>query len=437
MRFSKTFLAAGFTASVFAAPIPDEDNGECYWEPEETSSALAVVASSTSASLVASSVSTSAAASLAATKAVTSASVASSVSTSVAASLAATKAVTSASVATSSPSSTAATAAVTTSAVASSSSSASSASSTGALEWLGVNESGAEFGTGNIPGVLGTDYTWPLTASIQTLMDKGMNIFRIPFLMERLAQGTITASLDATYLADLKTIVSFITAAGGHAVIDPHNYGRYSGSIITSTSDFQTFWQNVATEFASDSNVVFDCNNEFHDMPSNTLVAELNQACIDGVRAAGATTQYVFVEGTSYTGAWTWVSSGNADAMVGLTDPSDKIVYEMHQYLDSDGSGTSDTCVSSTIGSERIAAATAWLKANNKKGILGEFAGGANSVCETAVTGLVDALTAASDVWMGAMWWGGGPWWAEYIFSMEPPSGTGYTAYIDTLAKYI
>ena len=50
MRFSKTFLAAGFTASVFAAPIPDEDNGECYWEPEETSSALAVVGNFTCSS---------------------------------------------------------------------------------------------------------------------------------------------------------------------------------------------------------------------------------------------------------------------------------------------------------------------------------------------------------------------------------------------------
>ena len=146
--------------------------------------------------------------------------------------------------------------------------------------------------------MLGTDYIWPDTSSIQILMDKGMNIFRIPFLMERLAQGTMTASLDATYLADLTTVVNFITEAGGHAVVDPHNFGRYDGTVFTSTSDFQTFWINVATEFKSNDNVIFDCNNEFHDEPSNSLVAELNQACIDGVRAAGATTQYIFVEGT-------------------------------------------------------------------------------------------------------------------------------------------
>jgi endoglucanase len=123
--------------------------------------------------------------------------------------------------------------------------------------------------------------------------------------------------------------------------------------------------------------------------------------------------------------------------MGSLTDPSDKIVYEMHQYLDSDGSGTSATCVSGTIGAERVANATTWLKTNMKKGILGEFAGGANDVCKSAVTGMLDSLVAANDVWLGAMWWGGGPWWADYIFSMEPDSGTAYTAYIDTLVKYI
>lgn len=65
--------------------------------------------------------------------------------------------------------------------------------------------------------------------------------------------------------------------------------------------------------------------------------------------------------------------------------------------------------MSSTIGAERIAAATQWLKDNNKKGIIGEFAGGENTQCEQAVVGLLDQLKANTDVWMGAMWWGGGP----------------------------
>lgn len=33
-----------------------------------------------------------------------------------------------------------------------------------------------------------------------------MNVFRIPFLMERLAPNQMTGSLDATYLKDLKSV---------------------------------------------------------------------------------------------------------------------------------------------------------------------------------------------------------------------------------------
>lgn len=39
------------------------------------------------------------------------------------------------------------------------------------------------------------------------------------------------------------------------------------------------------------------------------LVFNLNQAAIDGIRGAGATSQLIFVEGNSWTGAWTWVGS--------------------------------------------------------------------------------------------------------------------------------
>lgn len=30
------------------------------------------------------------------------------------------------------------------------------------FKWFGVNESGAEFGSGSIPGQLGKDYIWPV-----------------------------------------------------------------------------------------------------------------------------------------------------------------------------------------------------------------------------------------------------------------------------------
>jgi endoglucanase len=165
-----------------------------------------------------------------------------------------------------------------------------------------------------------------------------------------------------------------------------------------------------------------------------TLVLDLNQAAVNAIRGVGATSQYIFAEGNSYSGAWTWAAVN--DNLAALTDPENKLMYEMHQYLDSDGSGTSDVCVNNTIGVDRVTSATAWLRTNNKIGIIGEYAGGADEVCLEAVQGMLSYLDANSDVWAGAIWWGGGPWWGSYIFSFEPPSGIGYEYYDSTLKTY-
>ncbi|KAH8819393.1 glycoside hydrolase family 5 protein [Xylogone sp. PMI_703] len=301
------------------------------------------------------------------------------------------------------------------------------------FKWVGVDESGAEFGQGNLPGKWGTDFIFPSNTSLQTLIGQGFNIFRVPFLMERMAPNGLAGALDPGYLANYTGTVNYITSNGGWAVIDPHNFGRYNGAIISDVNSFQTFWQNLATVYKNNAQAIFDTNNEYHDM-DQTLVLNLNQAAINGIRAVGATSQYIFVEGNSYTGAWTWTQVN--DNMKALTDPSNKIVYEMHQYLDSDGSGTSDVCVSSTIGAERVTSATQWLIQNNKVGIIGEFAAGANSQCLSAVTGMLNLMQQNSNVWLGALWWGGGPWWGTYIYGFEPPSSTGYNYYDTTLRSY-
>lgn len=122
--------------------------------------------------------------------------------------------------------------------------------------------------------------------------------------------------------------------------------------------------------------------------------------------------------------------------MNNLHDPSDRLVYEMHQYFDTDGSGTSTTCVSPTIGQERIAAATQWLEENGKMGIVGEFAAPVNDVCEQAVEGMLDAMV-LSDVWMGALWWGAGPWNEESNYGIEPDNGKAYSTYMPILTRYV
>ncbi|KAK7756472.1 hypothetical protein SLS62_001698 [Diatrype stigma] len=99
--------------------------------------------------------------------------------------------------------------------------------------------------------------------------------------------------------------------------------------------------------------------------------------------------------------------------------------------------GTAEACVSATIGRERVAEATAWLKANGKRGIIGETAGGANAQCISAVQDMLASLQENADVWAGWLWWAGGPWWADYMYSMEPPTGTAYTGVLPSIKEYI
>ena len=51
------------------------------------------------------------------------------------------------------------------------------------LKWFGINESGAEFGEKNFPGVYNKDYTWYDTKTIDQFIGQGMNMFRLNFCM--------------------------------------------------------------------------------------------------------------------------------------------------------------------------------------------------------------------------------------------------------------
>ncbi|KAF4552811.1 Endoglucanase gh5-1-like protein [Elsinoe fawcettii] len=172
----------------------------------------------------------------------------------------------------------------------------------------------------------------------------------------------------------------------------------------------------MALAFKNNASVIFDINNEYITMPRDT-VSQTNQA------------------GNGWTGTSTRATTN--DNLKSLRDPLNKLVYEMHQYHD-DGPGSTDACQSSTVGIERVKGATAWLRANGKKGIIGETASGDNPTCLGAVIGLLDHLKAKSDVWKGVIWWSAGPGWAsDYNANFEPPSGLSHSYYNALLKSYL
>jgi endoglucanase len=139
------------------------------------------------------------------------------------------------------------------------------------------------------------------------------------------------------------------------------------------------------------------------------LVVRLNQAAIDGIRSAGAK-QWINVEGNHWSGAHSWTTvrwkgqKTNAESMLDLRDPENKTMYQMHQYLDADSSGTHAEC-GSTNGRDRLEKATEWLKKHKKMAVLGEFASApGDAKCDTALKNMLEYMVENKDVWKGALW---------------------------------
>jgi hypothetical protein len=68
----------------------------------------------------------------------------------------------------------------------------------------GVNVAGAGFGMSNIPGTLGTDYTFNSENTFQYFAARHLGLVRLPLLRERL-QPKLRGPLDPAYLANLKS----------------------------------------------------------------------------------------------------------------------------------------------------------------------------------------------------------------------------------------
>lgn len=294
----------------------------------------------------------------------------------------------------------------------------------------GVNLIGPDFHDDLIPGVYGVDYIYPTTEEVDYFISKGMRIFRLPFRWERLQLAQF-AELEKDELQRVDAFVDYVTGRGAYVVLDPHNGARYYGDIIGESevpaTAFADFWARLATRYRDNTLVIFALVNEPYNMPTELWVADAN-AAIQAIRAAGAA-NLILVPGNHYTGAHSWGLDGygtpNAIAMLGITDPQDNYAYEVHQYMDVDSSAGHNTCVSSTIGSERLTFFTNWLHENNKRGFLAEFGSGTDDLCLAALDDMLTHLDQNSDVYLGWTYFAAGPWWPpDYnSMSLEPANG--------------
>ena len=302
---------------------------------------------------------------------------------------------------------------------------------------LGVNLAGAEFaGTdpnngsvpGTVPGVYNKNYTYPTDAEIDYYASKGLGVIRLP-LWERLQHSEL-ATLDPAELSRLEHVVNYATSKGLKVEIEPHDYGfgfgNQIGSSQTPNSAFANLWSQLAQHFASNNNVIFGLMNEPHVQTPADWLASVN-AAIAAIRGTGAS-QEILVPGTDWDGAWHWITDGNSAVIgTGVQDPKNNFAFEVHQYLDQNGSGTTPGVYGNdpNLGVERLTAITEWAKEDpkNRRLFLGEVGVSTDQISLDALGNMLTYMQQNTDVWQGMTYWAGGPWWGNYMFSIEPQNG--------------
>jgi len=319
---------------------------------------------------------------------------------------------------------------------------------------FGVNLNGGDFGQGQLPGTYGTDYVYPginfgawnEEGELDYFHARGLNLVRYPFLWERL-QHALNGPLTDFDLARLDQAVSNAAARGMALILEPHNYGRRSvggaasviGSGAVPYGAFTDFWQKLAAHFAGRPGLyAYSLINEPHDM-GGLWVGGGAQAGINGIRQADARTP-ILVPGDGWSAAWQWVPDGN-DALKSLIDPAGSLIFEAHQYFDSDNTGAYAQGYDAqgaypNLGVDRVQPFVDWLRANGLRGIVTEY-GVPNNDGRwlPLLDNFLAYLRQSSDVLVGGTAWAAGPWWYGYPLSVEAAGGQDRPQ-MSVLARY-
>jgi aryl-phospho-beta-D-glucosidase BglC (GH1 family) len=298
---------------------------------------------------------------------------------------------------------------------------------------IGINLSGAEFGTGKHHGY---DYQYPKFEDIKFYADRGVDLIRLPFTWERM-QPHLGGALDQAEVGRLKTFLADAHALGVEVIVDLHNYGRYNGNPIGSWAvgpqDLADFWQKLATEIkGSPALVGYGIMNEPHDMPNDWVWKVAAQAAVNAIRQVDFN-EAIYVNGNGWSGAHSWKSINN-DFI--LSDPANNIFYEAHLYFDRDSSGIyrgnyDQEGAYANAGVDRLKPFVEWLQANNLKGFIGEF--GVPSDDGRWLELQNRALDFMEANGLSGTAWGGGSWWPKDYPMFMASQAHGETAYFDLL----
>ena len=298
-------------------------------------------------------------------------------------------------------------------------------------EPFGVNLAGAEFG--RIPGVLNTHYGYPTAADLDYFKSKGLMLIRFPFRWERV-QKTLNGALDAAEIGRMKTFIEAARARNMYILLDMHNYCRRNltledvfyeiGSTEVPLATVGDVWKKLATEFKSYNNIWgYGIMNEPYGLTKTTWF-NIAQSIITEIRKVDTETTIV-VAGDAFSSASRWKEV--SDNLKNLVDPSEDLIFEAHTYWDKSSSGSyqgtyDQEGATPNTGVARVTPFVEWLKANKRRGFVGEY--GVPRDDPRWLVVLDNTLKYLKDNCVNGCYWAAGPRWPQdEHLSIQPWNG--------------
>jgi endoglucanase len=337
--------------------------------------------------------------------------------------------------------------------------------------YTGINLSGLEFSTMPNASVIPDISTGGVDESATAdFMKLGANTVRLPVRWEYMqpygADSVIDEAVFKEYFNNLVApTLTILTSHNYNVVLDLHSYMHYSvvgrdpagcagdgkcpaGMLVIDPSKYVNIWNRMFNQMKTlqidTSRIMIDLVNEptsRDDEPLLTAqqVFDMEVAVIKSLKGLGFNGKFL-VEGVSWSGLHSWDAAGNSqvftranflNAGIDAVTIDNQIVINVHQYLDSNYSGTHEECMVdlTTTGATgfNLDAFTAYLKNNNFKAIVTEFgAGNDQATCSIALNSFMQYLQQnkySQDRGYGFVgWtaWSTGHGWGTYNLRIKP-----------------
>ncbi|TWI52348.1 aryl-phospho-beta-D-glucosidase BglC (GH1 family) [Pseudomonas duriflava] len=305
------------------------------------------------------------------------------------------------------------------------------------IDLVSLNLSGAGFAPHVLPGINGTNYIFPVESYFQQWSARGIKTMRFPIIWERL-QPKLGGPLDPTYVALIDRTFGYAQKHNVKIILDLHNYAKYRGQVIGTSSVPYARYQEIMTKIAQQWSkqpalYAYDIMNE----PNGALAywPTAAQYGINGVRAVDKT-RPIIVEGNGWASATRWAEWN--DSLLNLKDPSNNIIFSAHSYFDENAGGSYDSVdvnkLDAMYGVNRVKPFVEWLKKHGKRGYIGEFGVPDNNPRWNLL--MDNMLAYLKQNCIPASYWAAGPGWGSYFMSVEPVNGKERPQWA-TLKKYV